>query len=36
MKADSVKREIGFDFYNKDERDRLVEKLVNDLVACNR
>ncbi|MDS0527944.1 TetR/AcrR family transcriptional regulator [Clostridium sp. SHJSY1] len=36
LKSENVKKEIGFDFYNKVERDNLIEKLVNDLISCNR
>jgi AcrR family transcriptional regulator len=32
LKAESIKKEIGFDFYNKDERDKAIDNLVNDLI----
>lgn len=32
LKAESIKKEIGFDFYNKDERDKSIDNLVNDLI----
>lgn len=36
LKAENVKKEIGFDFYNKIERDNFIEKLVNDLINCSK
>lgn len=34
LKAENVKREMGFDFYNKEQREKAIENLVIELVNC--
>ncbi|OOM81856.1 HTH-type transcriptional regulator BetI [Clostridium puniceum] len=36
LKAEKIKDETGFDFYNKEEREKAIETLVEELVNCNR
>ncbi|MBD7912561.1 MULTISPECIES: TetR family transcriptional regulator [Clostridium] len=32
LKAESIEKEIGFNFYNKDQRDKAIDNLVSDLI----
>jgi len=32
LKAENIKGEMGFDFYNKDDREKAIEILVKELV----
>ena len=34
LKAEKIKNEMGFDFYNKEDREQAIEGLVNELVNC--
>lgn len=34
LKAENIKNEMGFDFYNKDDREKAIENLVEELVNC--
>jgi len=34
LKAEKIKNETGFDFYNKEEREKAIETLVEELVNC--
>lgn len=34
LKAENIKNEIGFDFYNKEDREKAIENLVSELVKC--
>lgn len=34
LKAENIKNEIGFDFYKKDDREKAIETLVEELVNC--
>jgi len=34
LKAENIKNEMGFDFYNKEDREKAIENLVEDLVNC--
>lgn len=34
LKAENLKRETGFDFYNKEEREKKIENLVLKLIKC--
>jgi len=34
LKAENIKNEMGFDFYNKEDREKSIETLVEDLVNC--
>lgn len=35
LKAENIKSEMGFDFYNKEDREKAIENLVEELVNCN-
>lgn len=35
LKAENIKNEMGFDFYKKEDREKAIENLVNELVNCN-
>lgn len=34
LKAENIKNEMGFDFYNKEDREKAIETLVDELVNC--
>lgn len=34
LKAENIKNEIGFDFYNTEDREKAIETLVQELVNC--
>jgi len=34
LKAEKIKNETGFDFYNKEDREKAIETLVEELVNC--
>lgn len=34
LKAENIKKEMGFDFYNKEERESAIDNLIHDLVNC--
>jgi AcrR family transcriptional regulator len=34
LKAEKIKNEMAFDFYNKEDRDKAIENLVNEIVNC--
>jgi hypothetical protein len=34
LKAENVKKETEFDFYNKEQREKAIENLIQDLVNC--
>ena len=34
LKADAIKKETGFDFYNKNQRDEAIDSFINDLLSC--
>jgi len=34
LKAENIRNEMGFDFYNKEDREKAIENLVEDLVNC--
>ena len=34
LKAENIKNEMGFDFYNKEDREKAIENLVEELVNC--
>lgn len=36
LKAENIKKEMGFDFYSKDQRENAIENLVQELVNCNK
>lgn len=36
LKAEKIKDETGFDFYNKEDREKAIETLVDELVNCKR
>lgn len=36
LKAEKIKNETGFDFYNKEEREKAIETLADELVNCKR
>ena len=36
LKAEKIKSEMGFDFYNKTDRDKAIENLVEELVNCDK
>ncbi|WP_160687586.1 TetR/AcrR family transcriptional regulator [Clostridium sp. C2-6-12] len=36
LKAEKIKNETGFDFYNKEDREKAIETLVDELVNCKR
>ena len=36
LKAEKIKNETGFDFYNKEDREKAIETLVEELVDCKR
>ena len=36
LKAENIKNEMGFDFYNKEDREKAIETLVEELVNCKR
>lgn len=36
LKAEKIKNEMGFDFYNKTDRDKAIENLVEELVNCDK
>lgn len=36
LKAEKIKNETGFDFYNKEEREKAIETLVEELTNCKR
>lgn len=35
LKAENIKNEMGFDFYKKEDREKAIENLVNELANCN-
>ena len=36
LKAENIKKEMGFDFYNKEQRENAIENLVKELINCNK
>jgi AcrR family transcriptional regulator len=34
LKAEKIKNETGFDFYNREDREKAIETLVDELVNC--
>jgi AcrR family transcriptional regulator len=34
LKAENIKKEMGFDFYDKEQREKAIENLVQELVNC--
>ena len=34
LKAENIKNEMGFDFYNTEDREKTIETLVKELVNC--
>lgn len=36
LKAEKIKNETGFDFYNKEDREKAIETLVDELINCKR
>lgn len=34
LKAENIKNETGFDFYNKEDREKAIETLIDELVNC--
>jgi len=34
LKADVIKKETGFDFYDKNQRDEAINSFINDLLSC--
>jgi AcrR family transcriptional regulator len=36
LKSENIKNEMGFDFYNKEDREKAIENLVNELVKCDK
>ena len=34
--AENIKKEMGFDFYNKEQRENAIENLVKELINCNK
>ena len=36
LKAENIKNEMGFDFYNKEDREKAIDTLVEELVNCNK
>jgi len=36
LKAENIKNEMGFDFYNKEDREKAIENLIDELVKCDK
>ncbi len=36
LKAENIKDEMGFNFYNKEDRERSIENLIDELVKCDK
>jgi AcrR family transcriptional regulator len=36
LKAEEIKSETGFDFYNKEHREKAIDNLVDDLLKCDK
>lgn len=36
LKAEKIKKETGFDFYNKEDREKAIETLVDEIINCKR
>jgi len=36
LKAEKIKNETGFDFYNKEDREKAIENLVDELLKCDK
>jgi len=36
LKAENIKNEMGFDFYNKEDREKAIENLITELIKCDK